>query len=99
MSAVEPAFGVKSGRVETVKAEVLYEHDSIQGAVNISASFHEEICVYSRPTNHPDWRWLLLNNTYAHCISRWGAYSVFSCPITERFIREISEFTLARIII
>jgi hypothetical protein len=53
MSAVEAAFDGKSSRVPTVKAEVLYEYDSKHRAVNISASSHEEIGVYSTPTNQP----------------------------------------------
>ena len=54
MSAVEAAFGGKSSRVPTVKAEVLYEYDSKHRAVNISAPSREEIGVYPTPTNQPD---------------------------------------------
>ena len=86
MSAVEAAFGENSSRIPTVKAEVLCEYDSKHRAVNISAPSHvythEEIGVYPTPTNQPDWAWLLFTSTYAQCISRLGAYSVFSCPNT-----------------
>jgi hypothetical protein len=54
MSAVKAAFYGTSSRVPTVKAEALYEYDSKHRAVNISASSHEEIGVYSTPTNQPD---------------------------------------------
>ena len=54
MSAVEAAFGENSSRISTVKAEVLYEHDSKHRAVNISASSYEEIGVFSTPTNKSD---------------------------------------------
>ena len=59
MSAVEAAFGENSSRIPTVKAEVLYEfeYDSKHRAVNISAPSHEEIGVYSTPTDHPDYAW------------------------------------------
>jgi hypothetical protein len=54
MSVVEAAFGKKTSRIPTVKAEVLYEYDSKHRAVNVSAPSHEEIGVYSTPTNRPD---------------------------------------------
>ena len=54
MSAVEAAFGGKSRRIPTVFVEVLYEYDNKHRAVNISATSHEEIGVYSTPTNQSD---------------------------------------------
>ena len=74
MSAVEAAFGGKSSRIPTVKAEVLYEYDSKHRAVNMSASSHEEIGVSSTPTNKPDQLWrmaaakLIMSRLFYMCL-------------------------------
>jgi hypothetical protein len=54
MSAVEADFCGTSGRIPTVKAEVLYEYDSKHRAVYLGVSSHEEKGVSSTPTNKPD---------------------------------------------